>query len=116
MLFTDLAPFKGLAHGDIAGFNFFFTPSSVGQFNAVYTLNLSDEDLPGEQFQTLTLNMIGTAVLPGDFNRDGVVDAGDYTSWRDGLGTTYTIDDYGVWKAHFGESAAGIGRRLIDRA
>ena len=112
VLFTDLSPFKGLAQGDIAGFNFFFTPTSVGLFNSVYTLNLSDEDLPGEQFQTLTLNLIGAAVLAGDFNSDGLVNAADYTAWRDGLGTTYTIDDYDVWKAHFGESAAGAAARF----
>ena len=43
--------------------------------------------------------------LPGDFNSDGTVDAADYTVWRDGLGTTYTEADYGIWKTHFGESA-----------
>ena len=45
--------------------------------------------------------------MPGDFNHDGIVDAADYTVWRDGLDTLYTLDDYGVWKAHFGESIAG---------
>ncbi len=57
-----------------------------------------------------------TAVFPGDFNDDGVVDAADYVVWRDHLGqaeslpndTTpgVTTDDYNVWKAHFGETAA----------
>jgi hypothetical protein len=44
--------------------------------------------------------------LPGDFNLDEVVDAADYTMWRNGLGTTYTLADYNVWKTHFGESEA----------
>lgn len=48
----------------------------------------------------------------GDFNWDGVVDAADYSVWRDGMGTLYDQDDYEVWKTHFGEtvgsgSAAG---------
>jgi hypothetical protein len=48
----------------------------------------------------------------GDFNWDGVVDAADYSVWRDGMGTLYDQDDYEAWKAHFGEtvgngSAAG---------
>ncbi len=111
VLLTDLVPFKSLVQGELASFNSFFTPTSIGQFNAVYTLKLSDEDLPGEQFQTLTLNLIGRAVLAGDFNSDGLVDAADYTTWRDGLGTIYTTDDYEVWKAHFGESAAGAATR-----
>jgi hypothetical protein len=45
-----------------------------------------------------------TPVLPGDFNSDGVVDAGDYVLWRKGLDTAYTLADYDVWRAHFGES------------
>lgn len=40
----------------------------------------------------------------GDFNWDGMVDAADYSVWRDGLGTLYDQDDYEVWKAHFGQS------------
>jgi hypothetical protein len=45
------------------------------------------------------------AGLDGDFNDDSVVDAADYTTWRDGLGTIYTPADYGVWKANFGQVA-----------
>jgi hypothetical protein len=52
----------------------------------------------------------GTA---GDYNDDGVVNAGDYTRWRDNLGATVTLpndstpgmvtsDDYNVWKTAFG--------------
>lgn len=46
----------------------------------------------------------------GDFNADGVVDARDYTVWRDGLGSVYTEEDYDDWRAHFGfvaEDGAG---------
>jgi hypothetical protein len=49
--------------------------------------------------------------LSGDFNLDGTVDAADYVVWRNGLGTAYTQNDYGVWRANFGKtvgsSAAG---------
>lgn len=44
------------------------------------------------------------APLPGDFNGDGTVDAGDYTVWRDGLGGRYTQDDYDIWLVNFGRS------------
>jgi hypothetical protein len=40
----------------------------------------------------------------GDFNGDGVVDAADYVVWRDGLGLTYTVNDYDVWQSHFGQT------------
>jgi sugar lactone lactonase YvrE len=48
------------------------------------------------------------AVSPvGDFNSDGIVDAADYVVWRKGLGTTYTQNDYNVWRANYGATAAG---------
>lgn len=48
--------------------------------------------------------------LPGDFNGDLVVDAADYTVWRDGLNGQYTPADYQDWKSHFGQSAgSGAG-------
>lgn len=47
--------------------------------------------------------------LPGDFNRDGMVDAADYTVWRDGLGSTHTPLQYEVWRSHFGEPNGGSG-------
>ena len=59
-------------------------------------------------------------VLPGDFNGDEVVDAADYTVWRDNLDTTFNLSgngdeigdsagivdsaDYSLWKTHFGET------------
>lgn len=60
------------------------------------------------------------AVLQGDFNNDGLVDAADYTLWRDNLGAadesslngagsgTGGVDqaDYQIWKANFGAQAA----------
>jgi hypothetical protein len=59
--------------------------------------------------------------LPGDFNGDGIVDAADYTVWRDNLGAAdeSTIsfngdgiggidqNDYEVWKTKFGTTASG---------
>ena len=53
--------------------------------------------------------------LPGDYNVDGVVDAADYTRWRDNLGSSNTLinddtpgvdtDDYDRWRTHFGQTA-----------
>ena len=60
--------------------------------------------------------------LPGDYNQNGVVDAADYTVWRDHLGQTFTLfnenmaaatpglvdaEDYAFWKTHFGEASTG---------
>lgn len=68
----------------------------------------------------------GAPVLPGDYNRNGVVNAADYVVWRKTLGMSVASPflgadgdgnksinpgDYDVWRAHFGESlpAAGTG-------
>ncbi len=53
--------------------------------------------------------VIAPPVLEGDYNFDGVVDAADYTVWRDGLGTTYSPSDYDVWKTHYGDTSSGSG-------
>jgi hypothetical protein len=46
------------------------------------------------------------AILPGDFNHDGTVDAADYIVWRKGFETgTYMQTDYDLWRAHFGRGA-----------
>jgi hypothetical protein len=56
----------------------------------------------------------------GDYNGNGVVDAGDYVVWRNTLGTTANLSadgngnrvidtgDYDVWRSHFGQ-AIGSG-------
>jgi len=76
--------------------------------------------------------------LPGDFNDDGIVDAADYSVWRDslgqsgsglaadGTGPTGTPDgvvdqlDYQLWVDHFGESqivgSASLGANNLDGA
>lgn len=59
--------------------------------------------------------------LPGDYSGNGVVDAADYTVWRDlldgsrplpneGAGISSGVvdeDDYDFWKSQFGEGSAG---------
>lgn len=61
----------------------------------------------------------------GDFNSDGIVDAADYTTWRDSLGSTTSLAadatgngvidsaDYDIWKLNFGAinpAALGAGQ------
>jgi hypothetical protein len=56
--------------------------------------------------------------LFGDYNQNGIVDAADFTVWRDKLGQsillpndstpgTVTHADYAVWRAHFGQTVGG---------
>jgi hypothetical protein len=58
--------------------------------------------------------------LTGDYNRNGIVDAADYTVWRDMLGSTTNLvadgngdrvvnaGDYTVWKTNFGRTGSGV--------
>jgi hypothetical protein len=62
-----------------------------------------------------------TSEPAGDYNGDGVVDAADYTVWRDNLNSSVTLPgdttpgmvtaaDYNVWVANFGTvSSSGAG-------
>jgi hypothetical protein len=68
------------------------------------------------------------ALLPGDYNNNGIVDAADYVVWRKMLGQTGTglaadgnnygvvnPADFDVWRAHFGETV-GSGAGAIANA
>ena len=84
----------------------------------------------GVQNGTINIPLSFLVVLPGDYNSDGVVDAGDYVVWRknSGLtgGATYakgdgdrdgnvTTADYAIWRSHFGQTASGPARALASR-
>jgi hypothetical protein len=81
-----------------------------------------------QQVGTALMLMVGAApALAGDYNGNGVVDAADYTFWRDRLGQNVTLpnsdpmDDDGVvtqaeytfWKSRFG-ATLGAGSGQID--
>jgi probable HAF family extracellular repeat protein len=67
---------------------------------------LTPDTAPGETTPIL-VSLTETLPLPGDFNDDGQVDAADYVVWRKGLGSDFSPDHYGVWKANFGKTATG---------
>ncbi len=60
--------------------------------------------------------------LPGDFNGDGVVDAADYTVWRDSVGESVIrlpnafgagaigIEQYQMWRQNYGNLLPGLGQ------
>jgi T5SS/PEP-CTERM-associated repeat protein len=91
-------------------------PGGTLEFDIVYhptSVEMLVQPVPGGS---------GTPTVPGDFNGNGVVDAADYTVWRDSLGRTGTglpadadkngtVDaaDYSVWKTNFGHTASGSG-------
>jgi hypothetical protein len=66
-----------------------------------------------------TFTRLTSEPLPGDYNGNGVVDAADYTVWRDHLDQEFALPnkdpanldgivtqaDYDFWKSHFGDSS-----------
>jgi hypothetical protein len=78
---------------------------------------------------TVTNGTIMVSTLPlADFSHNGIVDAADYTIWRDSMGQTGTglaadadgnhvIDqtDYNIWKSQFGYVAAGASGAAAGR-
>lgn len=86
---------------------------------------MTNVDIP---FQTANFDDFSlTAALPGDYNENGVVDAADYTIWRDHQGQTFTLanvnpaaatpgvvdaEDYTFWKSQFG-GGGGSGATAV---
>ena len=73
---------------------------------------------------TISVNSV-VSFLPGDYNGNGIVDAADYTVWRDHLGQNFALQnrdpsasgpigagDYTFWVTHFGQSGSGTGSGL----
>jgi hypothetical protein len=65
----------------------------------------------GGRTGTVSVSAVGFS-LPGDYNRDGAVDAADYVTWRKSP-SNFGGDPngYDTWRTHFGR-AAGIGATI----
>ncbi|TWT47537.1 glycoside hydrolase family 113 [Botrimarina hoheduenensis] len=82
-----------------------------GSNGSLWNINATN---PANQPNNLPLgqwlsSFVSAPQLAGDFNGDGLVDVADYTTWRDGLGAEYPIEDYAVWVARFGDTLAAGG-------
>ena len=71
-----------------------------GTFDAI-NLPMLDESLTWDTSQLYTTGVLAVVApgLAGDYNQNGVVDAADYTVWRDTGGTQ---TGYDTWQANFG--------------
>jgi hypothetical protein len=94
-----------------------YAATTIGEFDSladgVWDLLVATDLLPPEG-------------IPGDYNNDRIVDAADYVIWRNALDTDtvlpnddtpgVTIEDYTVWKQHFGMSTSGSGGLMAATA
>ena len=98
-----------------------YAGSLTGTFESV-TSGISVNYGTGTNSQITIMGTLSAAGLPGDYNGDHVVDAADYTVWRDHLGDAseaslhnngdggaVTASDYTYWKQHFGTTGGSGG-------
>jgi hypothetical protein len=99
----------------------------TGTFDSVDLPDLPSAFIWGTHYTPNAIHFSIDARLPRDYNGDGVVDAADYTVWRDSRGQkgdTLVADsngpdgvpdgivshwDYFFWKAHFGDAQDTVG-------
>jgi hypothetical protein len=128
---SGFSSFSNVAAGTtLGGFIVSLDDSEVGNFNGQITLNpASTNPRPFSQnLPLITITLVGTVRLGGDYNQDGAVNAADYTVWRNTLGQNVavgtgadgsgpggapdgmvTLHDYTHWKSRYGNSAPGAG-------
>src|SRR5262249_11150934 len=126
----DPASFASIAgkSGALSGTGTLSSQIQGTQTTATLTVPVSsDFVLQPDASTTINLHLAGTLVakstfttpLWGDYNQNGVVDAGDYDVWRKSLGSSTSLpnddtpgvgpDDYTRWRAHFGQTGSGSG-------
>jgi len=120
-LTTSLGAFSNLAAGQSQSFTASIDTTAAGAFSANYTLNFSDENLPGAsglgQLIVSLTGVVGAATENADFNLDGAVDGTDFLTWQRRLGTSGgasggdangdgIVDgvDLTIWSNQFGQS------------
>lgn len=69
---------------------------------------------------------VTSLAVPGDYTGDGLVDAADYTRWRDTLGSTADLAadgngsgavdpaDYGIWASAYGSASPGAATQPFE--
>lgn len=117
---STLAPDATLSIGKILAPIGVMTPPTLGV--TLVTSNYLGGADEFNSFDNVIVEYASFGSAPGDYNLDGVVDAADYTVWRDTLGqsgpglaadgdgdNSVDSDDYQVWKLNFGAGAPSVG-------
>jgi hypothetical protein len=105
-----------------------FTPTPISLAN-IFTIGMISASLLPPYVDNFTLDVTPVpSGTPGDYNGNGIVDAADYTVWRDHLDQTFTLPnrdsantgpisaaDYASWKTNFGNhtGSGSIGNAAV---
>jgi len=85
---TTLAPFTNLASGSSRAFNLLMQTATTGVFSGTYSLNLSDENVPGATSQSMLLTVRGIVAPPALSSAWTPATGGSWTtgtSWSAGV-------------------------------
>jgi hypothetical protein len=99
----------------------------VGTLDLSISLEMVSPDNNTRFGTTLLIADVGPALLPGDYNDDGKVDAADYVVWRKNEGTmnilpndptggTIGAAQFNSWRANFGNMLGGSGSTNTEDA
>jgi autotransporter-associated beta strand protein len=103
----------------------------VGEFDATELPILDPGLVWAVHYEPTSVSLEVIASFPGDYNGNGIVDAADYTVWRDRLGQTFQLtnenpddtnpgvvdqDDYTYWKSQFGQSVGSASAGVASAA
>jgi T5SS/PEP-CTERM-associated repeat protein len=91
--------------------------SLAGQFESILGTNLGNglafDVLVDPVAHSVTLEVIQSIALGGDYNSDGRVDAADYVLWKKNDGSP---DGYNAWRANFGSAVGGGSAAPVSAA
>ncbi len=109
--------------GDTMKFTFAVNDNDIEDFDGQETFlllwNFGVNQFPSTNEAVVAVDLeLLAATLAGDYNNNGIVDAADYTVWRDGNSPDSSQAGYDLWKANFGNtsgsgSAAATGTAAV---
>ena len=112
-----------LGMGEIATYNVSFLGSAAaGTYEATLTFTTDAQYGPQTSVYSLAATVVAASDIPGDINRDHIVDQADYTVWYNHYGQTPAtwadgdvtgdniVDqaDYTVWYNHYGQTGGNV--------
>lgn len=108
---TTLAPFTNLASGSSRAFSLAMVTATTGVFSGTYSLNLSDENLPGATSQSMLLTVRGIVAPPALSSAWTSTSGG---SWTTGINWSSGVPNSAASVATIGSAAGTPAAITLD--